>query len=194
MEDTKGAINRVIKMINDTPYIFNTEADIQGLVYSELLEEYKKDYPTGLTDSKGKKYFTKRVHREYFAGEGGRLDTVVFSKEEIEIIDRVYFAIKTPQRPGYRPVKLQDAIEIKTVGGKGKKTLFEEIENDIKRLAELLKDKKTKNAHFIFVIRWQTNRPNIKDRMNDAKEYAKAKCIKSGVNFYCNTYETLFKE
>ncbi len=181
-----------IKMINDTPYIYNTEADIQGLVYSELLKEYKKDYLTGLTDSKGKRYFTKRVHREYFVGERRRLDTVVFSEEEIEMIDKDCLGIKTPQRPGYRPVKLQDAIEIKTVGGKGKKTLFKEITTDIDRLAKLLKDKKTKNAHFTFIIRWSTKNKSIMERMKKAEEHAK-ECIKSGVNFYCNTYETLFK-
>lgn len=192
MEDTKGAINRVIKMINDTPYIFNTEADIQGLVYSELLEEYKKDYPTGLTDSKGEKYLTKRVHREYFRGEGGRLDTVVFSEKEIELIDMYWLCIKTPQSPGYRPVKLQDAIEIKTeLGGSGKYILTG-INQDIERLAKLLKDK-TKNAHFIFIIRWPTKNKSIVERMKNAEKHAKDKCIKCGVNFYCNTYETLFQ-
>jgi len=193
MEDTKGAINRVIKMINDTPYIFNTEADIQGLVYSELLKEYKKKYPTGLTDSKGKKYFTKRVHREYFAGKGGRLDTVVFSEEEIGKIDKYWLCINTSEPPGYRPVKLQDTIEIKTVGGKGEANLVTEINRDIERLAKLLKDKKTKNAHFIFIIRWATKTQSIVKRLDKAEKLAKDLCKKNGVQFYCNTYKTLFK-
>lgn len=193
MEDTKGAINRVIGMINDTPFIFNTESDIQGLVYSELLKEYKKKYPMGLTNSKGKKFITNRVHREYFGGKGGRIDTVVFSKEEIAMIDRPWLGIKTSESPWYRPVKLQDAIEIKIVGGKGEEALFAEIRKDIERLTKLLKDKKTQKGHFIFIIRWQTKNKSIMDRMVKAEKLAKNLCNKNGVQFYCNAYKSLFK-
>lgn len=193
MKDTKSAINRVTKMINDTPYIFNTEADIQALVYSELMKEYRKKHPTGLVDLKGKKYLTKRVHREYFGGAGKRIDTVVFSEEEIGMIDRYWLCIKIPQSPGYRPVKLQDAIEIKTVGGRGKETLFAEINQDIKNLAKLLRTKKTKNAHFIFIIRKATKNKDMIERMRSAEKFAKVKCKKNSINFYCNTYKTLYQ-
>jgi hypothetical protein len=185
MKDIKGAINRVIKMINETPYIYNTEADIQGLVYSELLKEYKEKYPTGLTDSEGKNFVTNRVHREYFGGEGGRIDTVVFSKEEIEKIDRYWFCIKTSNHPGYRPVKLQDAIEIKTGAYKTKEKLNKEIRKDIDRLTKLLRDKKTKNAHFIFIIRWPTKKEDMMNRMDSAVKLARERCKAEGVMFYC---------
>jgi len=193
MKDTKGAIERVIKMINETPYIYNTEADIQGLVYSELLKEYKKEYPTGLTDSKGENFFTNRVHREYFGGKGGRIDTVVFSEEEIGLIDRYWLCIKISDRPGYRPIKLQDAIEIKTGAYKTKEILKNEIGKDIDRLTKLREYKKTKNAHFIFIIRWPTKKEDIMNRMDWAFKFAEERCKAKGVMFYCNEYKKLFK-
>jgi len=191
MEDTKGAIDRVVGMINDMPFLFNTEADIQGLVYRELLKEYPKDYPTGLTDSEGERYYTNRVHREYFRGRGGRIDTVVFSEEELASIDTHWLCIKTSDPPGYRPIKLQDAIEIKIVGGKGKETLLNEFRKDVEGLSRLVKEKKTKKAHFLFVIRPPTKRSSMVKWM-DAEKIAGETCEKSHVQFYCNDYEKLF--
>jgi len=191
MEDTKGAINRVVGMINDMPFVFNTEADIQGLVYSELLKEYTKNYPTGLIDSEGERYYTNRVHREYFGGKGGRIDTVVFCEEEIASIDTYWLCIKTSERPGYRPIKLQDAIEIKIVGGKGKETLLNEFKKDIEGLSKLVKEKKTKEAHFLFVIRPPTKSSSMMKWM-DAEKLAGEMCEKNDVQFYCNDYKKLF--
>jgi len=191
MEDTEQAISQVIKKIDEMPFIFNSEADIQGLIYSELLKEYKEAYPT-LLDSNGKNLHTNRVHREYFGGKGGRIDTVVFSKEEIGSINTEWLCIKTPERPGYRPVKLQDAIEIKIVGGKGKETLRAEIKKDIERLTKLLEEKKTEKAHFILIIRWRTSNMRIKDSLDEAEKLAKEMCGNNGVKFYWNNYEILF--
>lgn len=193
MENTEQAINQVIKKIDEMPYIFNSEADIQGLVYSELLKEYTEPYPTALLDSNRKIFLTNRVHREYFGGKGGRIDTVVFSKEEIGLIDIYWLCIKTSEHPGYRPVQLQDAIEIKIVGGKGEETLFAEIKKDIGRLTKLLKEKKTEKAHFILIIRWSTNNKSIKDRLDKAEKLAKELCEKNGIQFYYNKYKILFK-
>jgi len=191
MEDTKGAINRVVGMINDMPFVFNTEADIQGLVYSELLKEYTKNYPTGLIDSEGERYYTNRVHREYFGGKGGRIDTVVFCEEEIASIDTYWLCIRTSERPRYRPIKLQDAIEIKTVGGKGKETLLNEFKKDIEGLSKLVKEKKTKKAHFLFVIRPPTKNSSMM-KWTDAEKLAGEMCEMNDVQFYCNDYKKLF--
>lgn len=194
MEDTKGAINRVVGMINDMPFVFNTEADIQGLVYCELLKEYTKDYPTGLTDSEGERYYTNRVHREYVGGKGGRIDTVVFCEEEIVSIDTYWLCIKISERPGYRPIKLQDAIEIKTVGGKGEEATFNEFRKDIEGLSKLVKEKKAKEAHFLFIIRPQTKKSGTMKRMGTDKagKLAREMCEQNDVQFYCNDYKKLF--
>jgi len=194
MEDTKGAINRVIGLINEMPFVFSTEADIQGLVYRELLKEYTRDYPTGLTDSEGERYYTNRVHMEYFRGERGRIDAVVFCEEEIASIDTYWLAIKTSESPNYRPIKLQDAIEIKTVGGKGKEATFNEFAKDIEGLSKLVKEKKAKEAHFLFVIRPQTKKSRMKKRMemDEAEKRAREKCEQNDVQFYCNDYKKLF--
>jgi len=194
MEDTKGAINRVIGMINNMPFVFNTEADIQGLVYRELLKEYTKDYPTGLTDSEGERYYTNRVHREYLDGNRGRIDTVVFAEEQIASIDTYWLCIKTSEPPRYRPIRLQDAIEIKTVGGKGEQATFKEIRKDIKGLSKFVKEKKAKEAHFLFIIRPQTKKSGTMKRMgmDKAERDAREMCEKNDVQFYCNDYKKLF--
>ena len=193
MENTEQVINQVIKKIDEMPFIFNTEADIQGLVYSELLKEYTESYPTAMLDSNKTNFHTNRVHREYFGGEGGRIDTVVFNKEEIKSIGANFLCIKSSGRPGYCPVKLQDAIETKIVGGKGEKTLFAEIEKDIERLSKLIKEKKTEKAHFILIIRWRTDNKKIQDRLDRAEKFAKELCEKNDVKFYWNEYKKLFK-
>jgi len=194
MEDTKGAINRVIGLINEMPFVFSTEADIQGLVYRELLKEYTRDYPTGLTDSEGERYYTNRVHMEYFRRERGRIDAVVFCEEEIASIDTYWLAIKRSESPNYRPIKLQDAIEIKTVGGKGKEATFNEFAKDIEGLSKLVKEKKAKEAHFLFIIRPQTKKSRMKKRMemDEAERLAREKCEQNDVQFYCNDYKKLF--
>lgn len=191
MEDTKGAINRVVGMINDMPFIFNTEADIQGLVYSELSKEYTKNHPTGLIDSEGERYYTNRVHREYFRGERGRIDTVVFSEEEIASIDTHWLCIKTFEGRRYRPIRLQDAIEIKTVGGKGEEATSNELRKDIEGLSKLVKEKKAKEAHFLFIIRPQAKNSRMK-RMANAEKLAREMCERNDVQFYCNDYKKLF--
>lgn len=191
MEDTKDAINRVVGMINDMPFLFHTEADIQGLVYCELLKEYTKNYPTGLIHSEGQRYYTNRVHREYFGGKRRRIDTVVFSEEEIASIDTYWLCIKTSEGPGYRPIKLQDAIEIKTIGGKGKEALLNEFKKDIEGLSKLVKENKTQKAHFLFLIRPPTKNSSMIKWM-DAKKSARQMCEKNDVQFYCNDYKKLF--
>ncbi|MDO9537434.1 MAG: hypothetical protein Q7J68_03845 [Thermoplasmata archaeon] len=197
MEDTKNAIDRVIKMIDEMPYIFNTEADIKGLVYSELLIEYKEKYKTGRSDSKGNPLWTNRVHTEYLIREkGGRIDTVVFETNDIKYINtKEWLGIKekdpmVPNDLPYRPVKLQDAIEIKYNGNRGQKALEKEIKADIDRLEVLLKNNKTKTSHFIFIIRCPTK--NQINAVNNVKKlYENNKIIK----FHCNNeYKELFQK
>ncbi len=193
MEETKEAITRVIETINQTPFIFNSESDIQGLIYSELLKEYDTKHKLGLFDCNGKEYLTNLVHQEYFAGEGGRIDIVVFDKDEISKIDTNWLVFKSPEKKGYSSVRLQDAIEIKINIGGADKNLEIRLKKDIERLTELLNTEKIKSAHFVFIVRWLTKRKDITKRIIEAKEIAKKACEDEGIQFYCNNFEKLFK-
>lgn len=193
MKNTEVAIKNSIKLINKTPYIFNTESDIKCLVYLELIKEYKKKYSTSIPVLGNEKpYKTNLVHTEYFGGDKSRIDVVVFDEKETKEINLPYLCIKvknTESKLRYRPVKLKDAIEIKIIGGKGSESLRNSIEKDLNKLIKI--ENKPDKAHFMLIIR---GLPKHKDKKSDFEgiiKYAKKECKKAKIQFYCNHFKAL---
>lgn len=67
------------------PLCFFSEADLQGILFTNLLKEYPELVETSFSRGPGSKgkYKTGLVHREYGAGRGRRIDISIFNPDDI---------------------------------------------------------------------------------------------------------------
>ena len=194
MSEVTDAINEVISALNAEPYLVHTESDIRCLLYSALLKRFIKKHEISRKNKIGGIYTTTRVHTEYPAGNKGRIDTVILNEHDIINADyRDWLAVRL--NSGYRPILIDDAIEIKKclAGEINDTNLKDSVSKDVDRLVTLKKTKKTlRNGHIIFFCRWETGNDRNKQRMRDFVKWAAEKCSKSNLQFYHNDFEAIF--
>ncbi len=172
--------------INEYPFIYRNEADIQARLYHQLCNELNEWEPTHTTGFKS--LVTNLVHREYFGGKGQRVDLVVFDKNDMKNI--AMNSMEKSQSCEY--VKVTDAIEIKTEQGSTGKHRRNRVFKDIDKLIKLKDEGNTDNLHFMYVIRWPTkNARKHKEILNIVNE-ARKKCVENNISFYTNNEETYF--
>jgi len=114
------------------PLCFFSEADLQGLLFAKLLDQFPQKLETSVKRGpKAKsKYRTGRVHREYGVGEDRRMDIVMFDPKDISQIDSPNLQI------GKKYLKPAVGIELGT-----EKTQDSEahLKNDIEKLKKVSK-------------------------------------------------------
>lgn len=180
------AIKSLIKEINEKPFIYRNEADIQARLYYYLCYELEEWQPIHETGFKGLK--TNLVHREYFGGRGQRVDLVVFDKKDIENI--CMNSMEKSHSCEY--VKVTDAIEIKTEQGSTGKNRLDRILKDINKLIKLRDEEKADYLYFIYIIRWPTKVKSKHKEIKDIVKKAHQKCIVNNISFYTNRKDNYF--
>ena len=175
----KKSINRIVQEINEHPFIFRNEADIQTRLYYYLCDELDEWEPKH--ETKFGKLMTNLVHREYFGGKGQRIDLVVFDERDVMNIEKNSME-KTHSK---QYVNVSDAIEIKAELGYYHDRTKKGIDIDLNKLKSLKDEGKAENLHFIYIIRWPTN----EKKQKEVEQYVRVlrkKCDEKDIRFYTN--------
>lgn len=182
----KNAINKIIEDIDNNPFIFRNEADIQARLYCKLCEEFNEWAPTHMTRFKELK--TNLVHREYFGGGNQSVDLVILDESDVMNIRKN--SMEKSQSKEY--VRASDAIEIKTDLGYYHQRTVEGSHTDIDKLLALRKNNSAKNLHFILIIRWPPYSDEKQMIINRFVREIKNRCQENNINFYTNNKDNYF--
>ena len=180
------AILNIIEEINQYPFIYRNEADIQARLYNQLCNVMNESEPTHKTGFKN--LITNLVHCEYFGGKGQRVDLVVFDKEDIKNISMN--SMEKSRSGEY--VKVTDAIEIKTEQGSTGQFRRSRVFEDIDKLITLRKEGKSDNLYFMYIIRWPTKNKSKQEEICDIVDDARKKCKGNDISFFSNEKDTYF--
>ncbi len=181
----KEAIEKVIEDINEYPFIFRNETDIQARLYYKLckeLDDWEPKYETNY-----KHLNMNKVHCEYYGGGNQSIDIVVLDKNDIQNVEN-----RDMKNRDGKPITIAHAIEIKTECGKSGKNLQNSPERDIKKLKNIRKQNRKCNLHFIYIVRWDTN-PKKQEEIKKVVDYLKKQC-NNDIIFYSNAPNKYFLE
>jgi hypothetical protein len=186
MKKVNKAINRIISEINQNPFIFRNEADIQARLYYYLCDELDEWKPTHKT--KYNEFQTNLVHREYFGGGNQSIDLVIFDSKDVQNI-----AMNSMEKTKSKEyVHLSNAIEIKTELGYYHERSKKDITKDINKLKKLRKDGNADNLHMVVIVRWDTKNEQSKLDVKKFIFHLSQTCKKNKINFYTNKENIYF--